>query len=102
VAASRGAAAAGVASASVGARGEAAQSLGQAPSEPSLTTERMRGVPFEAHDVVRIGLVGCGRRGLSLLNDLLGIEKVDVRAVCDLVPAHAAEARALCEKRKAA
>jgi hypothetical protein len=61
----------------------------------------MRGVPFEARDVVRIGLVGCGRRGLSLLNDLLGIEKVDVRAVCDLVPAHAAEARALCEKRKA-
>ena len=96
------AAAAGAGLAGLGARGEAAQSPGQAPTDPALTTERMRGVPFEARDVVRVGLVGCGRRGLSLLNDLLGIEKVDVRAVCDLVPAHAAEARALCEKRKAA
>jgi hypothetical protein len=70
-------------------------------AEPTLTTESMRGVPFEARDEVRIGLVGCGRRGLSLLNDLLGVEKVDVKAVCDMVPAHAEQAQALCAKRKA-
>ena len=96
------AAAAGVGLSSFGPKGEAAAGTGQAPTEPSLTTERMRGVPFEARDVVRVGLVGCGRRGLSLLNDLLGIEKVDVRAVCDLIPAHAAKAQALCAERKAA
>src|SRR5262245_31889073 len=96
------AAAAGVGLSGVAARGEAAPGADQAPTEPSLTTERMSGVPFEARDVVRIGLVGCGRRGLSLLNDLLGIEKVEVRAVCDLVPAHAAKAQALCEQRKGA
>src|SRR5262245_3522607 len=96
------AAAAGVGLSSLGASGEAAPGSGQASTEPTLTTARMRGVPFEARDVVRVGLVGCGRRGLSLLNDLLGIAKVDVRAVCDLVPAHSAKARALCEERKAA
>jgi predicted dehydrogenase len=69
--------------------------------EPALTTEPVKGLPFEARDVVRIGLVGCGRRGRSLLNDLLGIPKVEVKAVCDVVGAHAAHAQALCEKRKA-
>ena len=80
---------------------EAAPSPGQAPTEPSLTTESDDGRAFRGRDVVRVGLVGCGRRGLSLLNDLLGIEKVEVRAVCDIVPAHAAKAQALFEKRKA-
>jgi predicted dehydrogenase len=58
-------------------------------------------MPFEARDVVRVGLVGCGRRGLSLLNDLLGVPKVEVRAVCDVVAGHAEGARDLAEKRKA-
>jgi len=71
-----------------------------APAAPALTTETMMEVPFEARDVVRVGLVGCGRRGLSLLNDLLGIEKVEVRAVCDLVPAHVANAQARIEKAR--
>jgi predicted dehydrogenase len=70
-------------------------------ADPVLGTESMLGVPYEARDRVRVGLVGCGRRGHSLLNDLLGIEKVEVRAVCDVVPDHAASAQALCEKRKA-
>ncbi len=69
--------------------------------DPVLSTQSMLGVPYEARDSVRVGLVGCGRRGHSLLNDLLGIEKVEVRAVCDVVPGHAASAQALCEKRKA-
>jgi predicted dehydrogenase len=61
----------------------------------------MRGVPYEARERVRVGLVGCGRRGHDHLGDLLGIDKVEVRAVCDSAPAHAASAQALCEKRKA-
>ena len=50
----------------------------------------MIGVPFAPRDVVRIGLIGVGGRGRSLLRDLLAIDGVQVTALCDLVPAHAA------------
>jgi predicted dehydrogenase len=96
-----GAAAAGLGLAGLGSRGDTAPALGQAPPAPSLATEPVLGMPFEARDTVRVGLIGCGRRGRSLLNDLLGIEKVQIKAVCDVVPDHAAQAQALCEKRKA-
>jgi predicted dehydrogenase len=68
--------------------------------EPALTTETMRGVAFLPREPVRVGLVGCGRRGLSLLNDLLGIEKVLVTAVCDVVPGQVAAAQTAVEKAK--
>jgi predicted dehydrogenase len=69
--------------------------------DPVLKTESVMGMPFEARDVVRIGLVGCGGRGLSLLNDLLGVPKAEIKAVCDILPAQTEKAQALCEKRKA-
>ena len=69
----------------------------QAPA-PALSTATMMGVPFEARDLVRIGLIGCGRRGLSHLGDLAGIEKVEIRAVCDVVPEQVAKAQSLIEK----
>jgi len=46
----------------------------------------MMGVPFEARDRVRLGIIGVGGRGTSLLRDLLAVDGVDVRAICDLVP----------------
>ena len=92
---------AGVAAAGVGLGGLRPVVAQAAFADPVLDTESMMGVPYEARDLVRVGLIGCGRRGHSLLNDLLGIEKVEVRAVCDVNPAHAASAQALCEKRKA-
>ena len=49
--------------------------------------------------MVRVGLVGCGGRGQSLLDDLLGIEKVEVKALCDVVPERIAEAERLIAKR---
>ncbi|HMU60203.1 MAG TPA: Gfo/Idh/MocA family oxidoreductase [Gemmatimonadales bacterium] len=52
--------------------------------------DRMTGVPFAPRDVVRIGLIGIGGRGRSLLRDLLAIDGVRITALCDLVPAHAA------------
>ena len=45
----------------------------------------MIGVAFEPRAVVRVGLIGHGGRGASLLHDLLGIPGVQVNAVCDLV-----------------
>jgi hypothetical protein len=49
-------------------------------------TQTMIGVPFEPRERVRLGIIGVGGRGTSLLNDLLSVDGVDVKAICDLVP----------------
>ena len=41
------------------------------------------GVPFAAHETVRVGLFGCGGRGRSLLSGLLAQEDVEVHVVFD-------------------
>jgi predicted dehydrogenase len=46
----------------------------------------MVGVPFEARERVRLGIIGVGGRGSSLLRDLLAVDGVEVKAICDLVP----------------
>jgi len=49
-------------------------------------------------DPVRIGLVAVGRRGTSLLRDLLKVEGVQVRAVCDIVEEKVARAQRMTEE----
>ena len=53
---------------------------------PKNAAPTMIGVPFEARDSVRLGIIGVGGRGSSLLQDLLAVDKVEVKAICDLVP----------------
>ena len=53
----------------------------------------MIGVPFEARERVRLGIIGVGGRGTSLLRDLLAVENVEVKAICDLVPEKVARAQ---------
>jgi predicted dehydrogenase len=55
-----------------------------APPAP-LARATMRAVPFERHATVRVGIVGTGLRGRSVLNELLGIDGVAVVALCDVV-----------------
>ncbi|MFC7622215.1 Gfo/Idh/MocA family protein [Microlunatus sp. GCM10028923] len=55
--------------------------------------DTMINVPFEGRDRIRIGLIGAGNRGSSLLGNLLIIDGAEVRAVCD-VSAERAEAAA--------
>jgi len=55
--------------------------------------QTMIGVPFEAKEHVRLGIIGVGGRGTSLLGDLLAVENVQVKAICDLVPAKVAHAQ---------
>ena len=57
------------------------------PAPPNRKS--MRAVPFEKHDVVRVGMVGTGLRGRSVLRELLGVDGVHIVALCDLVPGHA-------------
>jgi hypothetical protein len=84
----------GIASAAVGAQltdlgfaGVAAAELGQ--RTPSEATKRDRktmiGVPFEKHEMVRIGIIGVGLRGTSVLKLFLGVDNVQVTAICDIV-----------------
>ena len=62
------------------------------------TAASMIDVPFERHDVVRIGIVGTGLRGRSVLHEWLGVEHVQITALCDIVPGKAAQALDMVRK----
>jgi len=53
----------------------------------------MMEVPFAARERVRLGIIGVGGRGSSLVRDLLAVENVEVKAICDLVPEKVARAQ---------
>lgn len=69
--------------------------LGPATPEGAKATANstMIGVPFEAKERVRLGIIGVGGRGSSLLQDLLAIENVEIKAICDLIPEKVARAQ---------
>lgn len=79
----------------VAAVGLSAKDPKPAKGEPAAS---MIDVPFEARPVVRLGIVGTGKRGRSLLRDFLAVDGVEVKALCDLQPEHAAKAAAMVEK----
>src|SRR5215469_17483420 len=54
---------------------------------PKVAAATMMGVPFEPKDQVRLGIIGVGGRGTSLLKDLLTVDNVYIKAICDIVPA---------------
>jgi len=58
----------------------------------------MIGVPFEKRDKVRMGIVGVGERGKSMIHDFLGIETLEIVALCDNVKANAEQGKAMIEK----
>ncbi|HVZ49202.1 MAG TPA: Gfo/Idh/MocA family oxidoreductase [Gemmatimonadaceae bacterium] len=66
-----------------------------APPAPA-SRATMKNVPFERHDVVRIGIVGTGLRGRSVLGEFLSLDGVQISAVCDVVPEKAARAAKMC------
>ncbi len=56
----------------------------QQPVAPKAR-KTMKGVPFERTANVRVGIVGTGLRGRSVLNELLGVDGVTIVAICDTV-----------------
>ncbi len=60
---------------------------------PKSEHATMMGVPFEARERVRLGIIGVGGRGTGQLGELLAVENVDVKAICDLVPEKVAHAQ---------
>jgi len=84
--------------------GAAAALALQAKAAPAPAREApasMLGVPFARHERVRIGLIGAGARGQSLLNDLLGVPRAEVRAVCDVDPRRIRQTRERFARRGA-
>lgn len=67
-----------------------------AESSPQPAGHAIHAAPLDA---VRVGLVGAGDRGLYLLRMLLGMEKVEVRAVCDVVQSKVVRAQRLVQER---
>ncbi|HEY7514462.1 MAG TPA: Gfo/Idh/MocA family oxidoreductase, partial [Vicinamibacteria bacterium] len=69
------------------------------PQGPLPAAESVASMRFDPRSVVRLGLVGCGGRGQSLLRDLLGVDKTAVKALCDVVEERVAESLVLVGKR---
>src|SRR5581483_1496679 len=57
----------------------------------------MIGTPFEAREVVRLGVIGVGARGASMLPNFLAVEGVQIVAVCDIDREQTAKAQSIVE-----
>jgi hypothetical protein len=68
------------------ATGTAATALDPAAPAPKPGQQRVFDLRFPPLDAVRIGMIGVGGRGMSLLGNLLDIDRVEIKAVCDVVP----------------
>lgn len=57
-----------------------------AEPKPRKGQQRLFGLRFPPMDRVRIGFIGMGGRGMSLLGNLLDIDHVEINALCDVIP----------------
>lgn len=82
--------AAGLAGAALAARPGVGATLPPPPRPVGATS--MLGVPFTPHRTVRLGIVGTGLRGRSVLREFLAVDGVEIVALCDNVPEKAERA----------
>src|SRR5579862_9782618 len=78
--------------------GASAALLSQAAAAQQTAHPSVIGMPFQARDNVRMGLIGCGSRGSGMLQEYLGVEGLTVTAVCDVVKDAALKAQAAVER----
>ena len=64
------------------------------PSSSGYHADFFRSAPIP---VVRVGFVGCGLQGTEHIKNLLDIEGVEVRAVCDILPEKTERAQTLAK-----
>src|SRR2546421_591372 len=53
-------------------------------TEPQPAADSVIGMKFEPRQTVRLGIIGIGARGLSMLGEWLAVENVQVTAICDI------------------
>lgn len=78
--------------------GAALAAGGTEPGKPASPAkpDTMMGVTFQQHAKVRVGMIGIGARGQSLLRDLLAVPGVEITAVCDIDAARVTQALKRC------
>jgi hypothetical protein len=72
---------------------------GTSAPKPKRSQQRLFGLEFPPLEKVRIGFIGVGGRGTSLLSNLLDIEGVEIKAICDVVPDRVNSAQKLVTSR---
>jgi predicted dehydrogenase len=77
--------------------------LSHAAAQPKqaagTTAKTVAGMKFEPRDKVRVGFVGVGGRGNSLLGNFSAVENVQVVALCDIVQEKCVRGQATVAKR---
>lgn len=78
--------------------GEAYKTLSEWLVGPKTTNQSVMDMKFEPRDRVRLGVIGVGERGTSMLDEFLGVDGVEIVAVCDIVKDKVTAARQIIEK----
>src|SRR5579859_7289816 len=71
---------------------------GLAQTSEAAAAESMMGVKFTPSMTVRMGIIGTGGRGSSMLENFLAVDNLTVNALCDTVKEKALKAQAKVEK----
>jgi len=79
--------------------GMAVAQVSAAPQQPARGAASVSGMKFEPRDIVRLGVIGVGGRGNSLVDNFSAIPQVRVTALCDVVPDKVARTQARLERK---
>src|SRR6266567_199835 len=70
-----------------------------APEQDQSAGHSVAGMEFEKKDTVRLGLIGVGGRGNSLVDNFSAMPEVEVTALCDTVKDKVLKAQAKLERK---
>jgi predicted dehydrogenase len=77
---------------------ESDKSMSEWLAGPKTTNKSVMDMKFEPRDRVRLGVIGVGERGTSMLDEFLGVDSVEITAVCDIVKDKVTAAQRIIEK----
>lgn len=73
---------------------------GESPAMPRQQGQRsVMSLACEPLNIVRIGIIGLGMRGMEAVERLLYVEGIEIRAVCDVLPDRVAQAQKIVVDR---
>ena len=79
--------------------GLALEGISKKTSAKQLTCPAPAQTAAPALEVVRVGIIGVGGRGTGHVENLLGIDNVEIRAVCDVVPDRVANVQKMVQDK---
>ena len=63
-----------------------------------LPDDSVFGMKFERRPMIRVGIIGVGARGTSMLDEFLGVDGVQITALCDIAKEKCLNAGRVIEK----